>query len=246
MIKTIIIDDNLRARKAVSSILMKHCTNVRVVAEADSVKSGIESIKQHNPDLVLLDIQLSDGTGFTLLENLRDFHFKVVFITAYEEYAVRAIRLSALDYIVKPINPFELISAIQKATEALTQGQLNLKLNALLDNRQKDEKRIILKTVDSLFVAKVREITRCQANGNYTSIHFNNGTKLLVSKTLKEFDEILCHYNFFRVHIAHLISLSYIERCEKEKDGFLFMKDGTSIPVARNRKQPLFEILQQL
>lgn len=236
----------MRARKAISSIIEKHCRNISLAAQADTVKSGIEVINFYKPDLVLLDIQLTDGTGFDLLEKIENIDFKIIFITAYEKYAIRAIRFSALDYILKPINPHELISAIQKAGEALTQEHLNLKMKSLLDNRQKDDKRIVLKTADSLFVVEVREIIRCQADGNYTNIYFHNGKKLLVSKTLKEFDELLCDYDFFRVHIAHLINLSYIERCEKEKDGSLFMKDGSSIPIARNRKQQLFEMLQQL
>jgi len=246
MVKTIIIDDEAKARKAIANILGKFAGEVSIVAEADGVKSGLDAIQQHKPDLVLLDIRLSDGTGFDLLKQLGNVDFKVIFITAYDKFAIQAFKFTALDYILKPINPSELIFAIEKVRDYIQKENLNLKLNILLSNREKEKKQIVLKTTDSLNVVNIQEIIRCEADGNYTCFHFTTGKKLLVSKTLKDFDELLSDFGFFRVHNAHLINLHYLERCDRAKGGLAFMKDNSSVPVALSRKQQLLEVIQKM
>jgi two-component system LytT family response regulator len=246
MIKAIIIDDESKARKAIANLISKHAEELTIVAEAESVESGIAAIRQYKPDLVLLDIQLTDGTGFDLLRQMGNVDFKVIFITAYDNFAIQAFKFSTLDYILKPINPSELVAAIQKAKEHISRENVNLKLNTLLTNREKEKKQIVLKTSESLIVVNVLDIVRCEADGNYTCFYFSNGKKLLVSKSLKEFDELLSEFGFFRVHNAHLINLFYLERCDRSKGGMAFMKDGSSIPIALSRKQELLELIQKI
>ncbi|MEK6616653.1 MAG: LytTR family DNA-binding domain-containing protein [Bacteroidota bacterium] len=246
MIKAIIIDDEAKARKAILNILAKHPHEVEVVAQADGVKSGMEAISQFNPDLILLDIQLSDGTGFDLLKKLGDVDVKIIFITAYDKFAIRAFKFSATDYILKPINPSELVAAIQKASEQIRKQNMNVKLNILLSNFEKEEKTIVLKTAETLHVVHIKEIVRCEADGNYTKFYFSNGSYLLVSKSLKEFDDLLSDYYFFRAHNAHLINLHYLQRCDRTKGGMAYMKDGSSVPVALARKQQLLEVMQKI
>ncbi|HBX51828.1 MAG: hypothetical protein A2275_03415 [Bacteroidetes bacterium RIFOXYA12_FULL_35_11] len=246
MIKAIIIDDEPKACKALINILEKYSRDINIVAQADSVKSGMDAILHHKPDLVLLDIQLSDGTGFDLLKLIGNIDFKIIFITAYNKFAIQAFKFSALDYILKPVNPAELIAAIHKADESIRKENINLKLNILLSNREKEEKKIVLKTAESLHVVHIHEIIRCEADGNYTKFYFTNHKNLLVSKSLKEFDDLLSAYNFFRVHNAHLLNLQYLQRCDKAKGGMAFMKDNSSVPVALARKHLLLELIQQI
>ena len=246
MIKVIIIDDEAKARKAIAGILAKHPHEIAVVAEADSVRAGIEAIHQFKPDLILLDIQLSDGTGFDLVKQLGNVDVKIIFITAHDNFAIHAFKFNAIDYILKPINPPELMTAIQKANESIRKENMTLKLNSLLSNFEKEEKTIVLKTAEALHVVPVKDIIRCEADGNYTLFYFVNGNKLLVSRSLKEFDELLTGYNFFRTHNAHLINLHYLERCDRTKGGMAFMKDNSSVPVALARKQQLLELLQKI
>lgn len=246
MLKAVIIDDEPKARKAISNILEKHCPNISIAATGDSLKSGLEAIKNNQPDIVFLDIQLGNATGFDLLKEAGTVNFKVIFITAYEKFAIKAFRFSAIDYILKPINPAELLEAVQKTEEILNTENMNIKLNILLTNREKETKKIVLKTSDSLNVANIQDILRCEAYGNYTWIYLNNSKKVLVSRSLKEFDDMLSEYGFFRVHNAHLINMAYLERCEKTKGGNVYMKDQAEVPVAFARKQALLKALEQL
>lgn len=244
MLKILIVDDEPKARKVIASILEKYFNNLSITI-AHSIKSAIETININKPDLLLLDVQLDDGSGFDLLSKLEQINFKIIFVTAYEQYAIRAFKFSAFDYILKPINPDELIQAVQRADEIISKENIGIKLNILLSNREKEAKKIVLKTADSLHIANIQDIVRCESDGNYTRIFFNNGKKLLVSKTLKEFDELFSEFGFFRVHNAHLVNISYIERCEKTKGGNVFMKDDSIVPIAFARKQSLLELLKK-
>lgn len=247
MIKTIIIDDEPRARDTIADILELYCKNVNVIAQAEDVKSGIKTISQNKPDVVLLDIKMPDGTGFDLLKQLDVIDFKVIFITAYEEYAIKAFKFSALDYILKPIDPDELIKAIEKAEQSFHQENTKLKLDAFysnIENISKEVKKIVLKTFDSIHLVNVQDIIRCEADRNYTQFFFNDGEKLLVSKTLKEFDEILNEYGFFRAHQSHLVNMAYVKRYEKKGGGYLVMKDNSSITVSFRKKEQLLKLFK--
>lgn len=245
--RAVIIDDEVKARSALSSLLKKNCPDISVIAEAEGVKSGCSIISKHHPDLVFLDIQLKDGNGFELLKELSTINFKIIFITAYNEYAIQAFKFSAVDYLLKPISSKELIDAVKKAKQLTQKENLDLKMNILLSNHQSPEKKIVFKTTDSIYIANVCDIVRCEADGNYTNIHLNDRKKILMAKSLKEFDDMFSGQGFFRVHQSHLINLSYLERVKRSiRGGEVFMKDSSAIPIAFARKQELLKILQEL
>lgn len=246
MLKTIIIDDEAKARKVIAGIIEKKCPYVNIIAQADSVETGLKAILNYKPDLVLLDIKLGDGMGFDLLDNLNNINFKIIFLTAYNEFAVKAIRVSALDYILKPINAEELVAAIERASEEVKKDDINIRLETMLSNIKKDEKQIVLKSANAFYVKNIKEIIRCEADGNYTNFYFADGKQLVISKSLHEFEEMLSEYGFFRVHNAHLINLTFIERFERNKGGCLYLKDNTNIPIARSKKQELINTLSNI
>src|SRR5581483_10065316 len=219
MLNLIIIDDMQNAREVIASIIRKSFKKINIVATADSVKSGIQAIKQHSPDIVLLDIQMHDGSGFDLLNKIKPLKFKVIFISAYEEHALKAFKFSALDYILKPIDSAELVTAIKKAEEALAQAGIEEGIDVISNNRDKESKKIVLKTSESIHVINVKDIIRCEADENYTSFFLNDTNRILISKPLKEYDELLTEYGFFRIHQSHLINLNYFKQFKKADGG---------------------------
>jgi len=219
-----------------------------VVAKADSVQSGLQVIRKHKPDLVLLDIQLDDGTGFDILYQLHPIDFKVIFITAFDQYAVKAFRFSALDYLLKPIDPDELCRAAQRASD-LIQNDVNLQLANLHKFMKRDDKtqaRIIIKTHDNIYLVPVSDILFCQSDDNYTRLHLTDQKQIMVSATLKEYDDILSESGFFRVHKSYLINLKHIIRFERGDGGFLVLLGEIKIPVASRKRDELLEILDRL
>lgn len=248
MLRTIIIDDEQRVRKTLEKLLQKHCANVKLIAEADGVNSGIQAIKKYHPDLVLLDIKMDDGTGLDLLKQLEPVDFKVIFITAYDQYAIKAIKFSALDYLLKPVDPEDLTEAIGKA-EKMVRFELNQQLNTLEDNMQtkdKSKKKIILKTFDNIYLVKLLDLVYCESRDNYTDFHLLNGKKILVSNTLKEYDEMLSEYGFFRAHKSYLINLIHIDRFEKADGGSIVLDNEIKLPVASRKKEQLLEMLRRI
>ena len=247
MFKLVVIDDVQDARDVICSIVKKYCKRIEIVGVADGVKSGIELIKKHKPQIVLLDIEMQDGTGFDLLKKFKPIDFKVIFITAYEEYALKAFKFSALDYLLKPINADELIAAIERTEDALKLGSAQnidvLESNYL--NKNKESKKIILKTLDSIYAVSIKDIVRCEAEESYTTFFLNNGEKIVMSKPLKEYDELLSAYGFFRTHQSHLINLDYFEKYKKDV-GFAVLKDKSSVPVSSRKKEMFLQIINQL
>lgn len=247
-LRTLIIDDEAPVRELISGIIRNYCETAEIIATADGVTSGIAAIKQYKPDLVLLDVKLTDGTAFDLLQQLDEIKFAIIFITAYEKYAVNAFRFSAVDYIMKPIHIDELTTAIRKASEQSEQQALNLKIKNFFDNinSKTEDKKIVLKTLESFFIVKVADIIRCQADHNYTTFYLINGKKVLVSRTLKDYDEMLCDFFFFRVHQSHLINMNHIVSFEKTDGGFLQMIDGSYVPVSKRKREELLELFNQI
>ena len=239
MIRAIIIDDIPEARTVLKSDLENYCVNIEVIGEAEGVVSGAKLIKESNPDLVFLDIQMQDGTGFDLLEILPNKNFKLIFTTASDEYAVKAFKFSAVDYLLKQIDPDELMDAVSKVEQ---QDQSTDRI-ALLKENFNQPKRLALNTLDKIHIVEVAEILRCESHINYTMFYFLDGTKLLVTKTLKEFDKLLTDHHFIRVHQSHLINTRFIKEFTKS-DGYIFMKDGTKVPVSTRKKQVLMDMIQ--
>ncbi len=246
MLRAIIIDDEAHMRQSLEKLVKDYCPNIKLVAKADGVETGFDAIKRHHPDLVLLDIQLKDGTGFDLLKKLEPIDFKVIFITAYDEYAIKAIKFSALDYLLKPVGAEDLKEAIDKA-EKLVIKKLNTQLGVLEDDmRSGGNKKIILKTFENIYLVKVSDIIYCKAEDNYTEFHLLDAVKILVSQTLKEYEEILSDFGFFRVHQSYLINLVHIKRFEKAEGGSVILTDDHKVPVASRKKDQVLELLNRI
>ncbi len=245
--RAVIVDDELFARQSLESILLDYYPEIRLVGQADSVQQAVDLIKEVNPDLVFLDIDLPDGTGFDVLSILKTFQFKVIFVTAHHEYAIKAIKFSAFDYILKPVNPMELKVAIKRVIDEKDNNKI--KMDAFIHNLQNqkiEDKKIVLKTSESIYLIGVRDIIRCEADNNYTSFFLNTGERIVISKGLKEYDEMLSSYGFFRVHQSHLINIRCISRFDKKEGGFIVLSDKTQIPVSQRKKQKLLEMFEAL
>ncbi|MCB0806313.1 MAG: response regulator transcription factor [Bacteroidales bacterium] len=245
MISIVVIDDEPRARETIINILALSQDEISVAGEADSVETAYRAIVEHNPDLVLLDIHLKDGTGFDLLKKFNPIRFKVVFITAHEEHAVKAFKFSALDYILKPITASDLLQTVSKAITLKTKEETEVKLSAFLSNIEKIRK-IVLKTSESIHIVNVKNIVRCEADVNYTTFFLAESETLLVSKTLKEFADLLEPAGFFRTHQSHLVNLDYILRYDKTEGGHLVMSDGSIVPVSSRKKETLFQLFEKM
>ena len=247
--KIIIIDDEARARKSIADMLKFCPQNISLIAEAENVEKGIKAISKHNPDIVLLDINMPDGSGFDLLKKLNKLNFKIIFITAYEEYAIQAFEFSAIDYILKPVDPEKLFDAINKAHKLVEQENLSLKLNALfanLENSASKNKKLVLKTTESIYIVNTNDIIRCESDAGYTNFYLLNGKKILVSRNLKEFEDMLEDFGFYRIHQSNLINLKYIDHYSKIDGGMVIMKDNSSLPVSRRKKESFLKLLDMI
>jgi len=248
VLRTLIIDDEAHMRESLAEMLKMDCPGTRLVAQADGVKTGMEAIQQHHPDLVLLDIRMKDGTGFDLLEQFEDIDFKIIFVTAYDEYAIKAIKFSALDYLLKPVDPDDLVKAVEKAGD-IAQKDLQAKLENLSSNLKttdQDKKKIILKTMDNIYLVGVKDIIHIEGDGRYSNIYLDSGEKVMVSTNLKYYEELLDAYGFFRVHKSHLINLERIYRFEKADGGYVVLNNNAKIPVASRKKDELIELFEKL
>ena len=246
MIKAIIIDDVADARATLKADLADYCPQIELMGEADGVVSGAKLLQQMEVDVVFLDIQLQDGTGFDVLEIVGTPTFKVIFTTASDEFAIRAFRFSAVDYLLKPIDPDELVSAVSKLKEAPLSPpeHLELLLDSLKDTAP--PKRLALHTLEKIHITSIDDIIRCESNGNYTYFYFADGQKLLVTKTLKEFDQLLDSYRFLRVHQSHLINLEHVREYVKTEGGYLLMSDGSHVSVSIRKKPQVIKALEDL
>lgn len=237
MIRAIVIDDEEESRNTVINILNNFCNNVQVIAQAENVQEGKEKVESEKPDVVFLDIQMPDGTGFDLLDQLPEINFQVIFVTAFDQYALKAIKFSALDYILKPVNPQHLIDAVEKLKAPETDlGLISKQISTLLRNKNGFE-RITLPTFEGLRFIILKDIIRCESDNNYTNFYLNSGEKVMVTKTLKEYDDCLSGEDFIRVHQSHLVNSKYIDRYIKGDGGTIIMTDGSQIEVSRRRKE---------
>ena len=244
-IKSIIVDDEKHGRENLAGILKQYCPEIEITGQADSVESGISLINSATPDLVFLDIKMPKADGFQLLEHFKDFHFEVIFVTAFDNYAIKAIRFSAVDYILKPININHLKAAVDKVAERIQQKEENQRMKQLVYNlRQPGNPRIGLPTSDRIEFVEVDQIIRCQGEGNYTHIYFVNDRHLMVAKTLVEFEDLLEEFSFVRVHKAHLVNLKYITAYSRTDGGILYLSNGNTVSVSRRRKDDLLKKLK--
>jgi two-component system LytT family response regulator len=247
MKKALIIDDENRTRDLIAKMINSFGLNIEAFPIGENVQSGIKAIEEMNPDIVFLDIQMPDGTGFDVLKAVKNKNFEVVFITAHEEFAIKAIKFSALDYLLKPIDPIELKLAVEKAIKAVDEKHEDIQFDALQHNMQPNQKRrLVLKTQESVHVVELHEIIRCEADRNYTSFFLVGGKKILVSKTLKEYETLLTQHNFLRIQQSHLINLDYVDRYDKGNGGSVVMKDKSEVPLSPAKRDVFFKIIENL
>lgn len=244
----IIIDDESNNIENLQNILATWCSQVNVVATAETVTAAKTAIEVHHPDLLFLDIQLHDESGFDLLKNLQTIDFEVIFVTAYDQYGIQAVKFSALDYLLKPIAIPELQQAIAKAESKMANKQQNLNVANLLSfiQSQKDDPKIALPTLQETRYVRVNEIVRCEASNNYTNFILQNGDEVLVCKTLKEFTELLKPYQFHRPHQSHLVNFHYVKSLLKEDGGTLLLEDKSKIPISRQNLESIKKALQTI
>jgi len=249
MINAIIIDDEQNNIDNLNTLLNKNCSGVNIIATALNAGDGTTLILDHKPDLVFLDIQMPGKSGLELLKELPAHPFEIIFVTAYDQYAIQAIRFSAVDYLLKPINTEELKLAVQKATEKISNKKQNFQLENLISLLQKrhnkEEHRIALPTLKETRFIPVRSIIRCESDNNYTTFFLEQTEKLLVSKPIFEYEEMLGTYGFIRCHQSHLINKKFIRSWVKADGGYLIMEDGSEIPVSKNKKEIIKELFNK-
>ena len=252
-ITALLIDDDANLRNGMRSLLERYAPEIMIIGEADNVKSGIEAMENLQPQVVFLDIQLGDGTGFDILEDIAQKRGKstshIVFITAHEQYAVKAFRFSALDFLLKPVDPEELEKVIVKIKNVLTKNDNYAHIDLLLENIRKkvdNFKRIALSTSDGIHLFEISDIIRCESEDNYTKFHIKNNKPILISKTLKEYEEMLTEHGFERIHQSHLINLSYLKSYIKKDGGYVVMADNSNLPISQRKKERLQEVLKNL
>ena len=246
--KTIIIDDEPKARDNLKLLLSEYCPNVNILASEGNIKDAIASINKHQPELIFLDVQMQGETGFDLLEKLETITFEVVFTTAHHEYALKAFKFSAIDYLLKPIDIEGLRRAVQRAIER-NGKQMERRMEIAsdtLDQNKSSFNKIALPTSEGFVFIVKDDIVRCESTDNYTNFYLADGTKVLVSKTLKHFDEILSPYGFFRVHQSHLINLSHLQKYHKGEGGYAIMSDASSVMVSRRKKAEFLDCLSRI
>ena len=249
MIKSIIIDDDTAMQAVNSRLLSEYFPEIRLVGTANSIQSGIELIRAENPDLVLLDIELSDGTGFELLHRLQPYNFKVVFITGFDSFGIKAIKYSALDYILKPVNESEFQLAIQRAVKLIENDEsAQPQMDVLMDSFKQEthSKKIVLRTSDAMHIVDVSDICFCKSDNSYTTFYFDDDEPILVSKGLKEYACLLASHGFFRPHQSYLVNLNHVKKVDKSDGGFIIMKNKKEIPVSMRQMKNLIGLLEQL
>ena len=243
MLRAIIIDDEDHCIRRLQALLETHCTHlVKLLASCATVADGINSISRYQPDLIFLDIHVGDESGFDVLQRLPESSFDVIFTTAYDKYAIQAIRFSAADYLLKPVLADDLVIAIETVKKKRENAGRHKEFETLIQNLVKPSEKpekMAVPTLAGLELLVISDIVRCQSNGNYTTIHLRNKNTILVAKTLKDFEIFLSEHGFFRVHNSHLINLATVKKYQKGKGGYVVLEDNTEIEVSSRRKEEL-------
>lgn len=244
--KVAIIDNEEPVRLALQNMLIQHCPQVKSIVQANGVSAGTGLLMNEKPDLLFLDMEMEDGTGVDLLKQLPHINFQLVFITAHEKYALDAIKMSAIDFLLKPVEVDDLLMAIDKAGKNIKNLDLQNQIQVLRDSLQSlksNDEKIVLKDSDSIHFVRLNDIVYCEADGPYTTFYLINKDKIIISRSLKEFDELLEPKGFFRTHKSFIANISKIVRFDKSDGGMLIMDNGMEVPVSQRKKDEVMEIL---
>ncbi len=246
-IRAVIVEDEEASRLTLKNYIDKYCDGVEVIGESANVEEGVSCIKEHQPDLVFLDVEMPFGNAFDLLEKFEEVFFETIFVTAYSHYAIKAINYSSSHYLLKPIDIDDLITATTKVKEKILlkeQSDTHINTKVLLENihiTNSQLKKVVLPVMDGFEVVEVQEIIRCQANDNFTDFHLKDGTRKVICRTLKHYEEVLSEVGFIRVHKSHLINVNYVKAYKKGKGGYVEMNDGSQVDVSASRKQAFLD-----
>lgn len=246
MLRAIIIDDEPECIDSLAFDLKNHCPQVDIVEQCNGGKSGVKAIHKNKPDLVFLDIDMPFVNGFDVLEMVPNIDFEVIFTTAYDKYALQAFKISAVDFLLKPVDPKELVKAIEKVQMLKEKGnaqkQINFLIQQMKDLENNSVKKVALPTFDGLEFINLDDILYCQSDGAYSNVHFTNGSKLYISKTLRWLEDALCDFHFFRVHNSYIINLHFVRKYTKADGGLIIMNNGDQVKVSRSKKEELLNL----
>jgi len=245
MINAVVIEDEDHSRRMLLGMLREHCPQINIVGEAVSVKTGLNVIAERKPGLVFLDIELQSDTSFEILEKLPEINFELIFTTAFDHYALKAIKFCAIDYLLKPIDLTELQIAIARAEKRLNREHLNKNLEVLLNNIKNDSQnnhKIALPTLEGLLFINVNDIIYCESDGPYTRFFLKQPDKIVTSKHLKEYEDLLSGYSFFRIHKSYLVNLHEIQKYIRGDGGHLIMSNGAALSVSKQRRDDFLHI----
>ncbi len=250
MIKAVVIDDDPGIRELNQNLLKEYFGHkIEVVGQADSVDTGINVIRNTKPHLVLLDIDIKGGNGFEILQQLRPYSFKIVFITAFNNFAIKALKFNAIDYIVKPINEVEFQQSIQNAIQLIETCQnTQAQADNLLESFQRKglpQKKMVLRTAEALHIVNIAEVMYCKSDNSYTTFHLVSGEEIIVSKALREYSDLLGGNGFFRPHQSYLVNLNFVKKVDKSDGGFVIMKNKAEIPLSSRQKKKLIDLLEK-
>ncbi|GAA4279445.1 LytR/AlgR family response regulator transcription factor [Aquimarina mytili] len=247
-ITAIIVDDEKHCRETLQNLLHVYCKETTILEMANSVDDAKHKILQHKPDVVFLDIELGSGSGFDILTQIPTIHFEVIFTTAFEQYAIKAVKFSSLDYLLKPIDPEELKNAVKKAQQKKDQSIYKKQLETLIHNLKQQPKlhKICLSTADGFEFVDIEDILYCKANGSYTSFILKNKISLLVSKHLKEYENLLQEQRFMRTHNSYLVNLKEVKKFVKSDGGYIIMNNNDTIGVSKNKRDQFLDAMNML
>lgn len=248
-LRAVIVEDEKHSRETLKNLVEEFCVNIEVIGLAASVSEAIEIIKLKKPDVIFLDIELQTGTGFDVLEQVTHLDFEVVFTTAFEQYAIKAVKFSSLDYLLKPIDLDELQRAVEKAQNKKNQTTYKKQLETLMLNLKQKKpslNKICLATADGFEFINVDTIVYCKAEGSYTAFILKDNSKLLVSKHLKEYENLLLEQDFMRVHNSFLINLKEVKKYVKADGGYIIMNNNDTVNVSRSKKDDFIKVMSAL
>ncbi len=244
-IRAILIDDELNSLQNLQQKLEGFCPDVSIIATSQKPEEGLLLIRQHQPDIVFLDIEMPRMSGFRMLEELGEYDFDIIFTTAYNHYSIDAIRISAFDYLVKPIGIEELQQAVERLSKSLnrqTKEKIDILRKSLSDNRSQEDK-IAISTSEGIEFIPIKNIIHIESKSNYSKIFLMDNKTVMVTKILKDFEEMLLPYNFYRIHNSHLINLNYIQKYVRSQGGHVQLQDGTLIDISRRKKDEFLKMI---
>lgn len=249
MIRSIIIDDEADAREVLKLTIEKYCPGVKILSSCSSPEEGLKAIQNLKPDLVFLDVQMPNQSGFDLLEEIGEINFAVIFVTAYNHYAIKAIKFSALDYLLKPVDPDDLVSAIQRVEKWQNRSDQTFRYQSVFNNIQNQSRsidKLAIPTNDGIVFLESASIICCRADGNYTALYLTGSKNMLVSKPLTDFDQMLSDSGFFRIHHSALINMKHIQKYIKGDGGYVVLSENHHVDVSRRKKDAFLQQLNKI